>query len=320
MKAARIGLVSLAVFAAAAGFARADEPSSPAVAAPVTAPSSVPAAVQSASPNPALREPVKTPGHWTLEPARPFMSLRADAGYLYLKPRLSFGYGQPFAFWGGLDLVPFVTPDSTGGYGGLRVRLDWFELRGGARFVHAFLHQFLTPKASYDLVALYEDTGHESNYLDLEAEMAAAIPAGPGDILVLGTAESIQLVPSGFDVYDETLHVIVAPPPVYRGRLGYSLPFMHENNARVGLVGEAIEIPGRGDQVIRTGVVASFDIDDHLQAVATVLIPVYTPDALGLAGADYTELGIRYRWATGHTHEVPPELVPGAGETAVLAR
>ncbi|HEY1954233.1 MAG TPA: hypothetical protein VGH28_01435 [Polyangiaceae bacterium] len=256
-------------------------------------------------------EPIVEPGHWTGEPARPFVSLRLDLGYLYAKPRFSFGYGKPFSVWGGLDLVPFATPDSAGGYSGLRMQLGWFELRAGARFVHSFSRQYLTPKASYDLLDLAENTGRPANYVGLEAEASAAIPAGPGNILALFTASSVQLVPAGAYVYDETLRVVISPPPVYRGRLGYSLIVGKEGIARIGLVGEVIEIPDRAAQVYRAGFIGSFDIDDHLQLIATVLVPVYGPDSLGLLGADYTELGIRYRWASGHAH-VPHERIPEA--------
>jgi hypothetical protein len=260
-----------------------------------------------------------TPQHWTAETARPFVSLRLDAGYLYLKPRLSFGYGKPFSLWGGLEFVPLATPDYAGGYAGPHLQIDWFELRASARYVHAFTRQFLTPKDSYDLVELAEVTQHPSNYLDLEAEVRAAIPAGPGEILVLGTASSIQLVPRGFDVYDEALRVVVSPPPVYRARLGYALPFMREDNARIGLVGEVVDIPDRNARVYRAGVVATFAIDDHLEAIATVVAPVYGPDSLGLLGADYSELGIRYRWATGHGH-APRELDPLPASDVAHAR
>jgi hypothetical protein len=257
-------------------------------------------------------EPVMTPGHWTVDPARPFISLRLDMGYLYFKPRLSFGYGKPFSVWAGIDVVPSVTPDSGGGYSGLHLQLDWFELRAGARFVHDFGGQFLTPEASFTIVDLDEYTGHNVNYLDLEAEAAAAIPAGPGNILVAALVESIQLVPKGFDVYDETLHVVVAPPPVYRARLGYSFILGREHTGRVGPLVEDLELPDRQARVIRVGLTGSFDIDDHLQLVATVVVPVYSPDSLGLLGADYTELGIRYRWATGHTHALPEEKIPAS--------
>jgi hypothetical protein len=136
-------------------------------------------------------EPIVEPGHWTSESSRPFAALRLDLGYLYAKPRFSFGYGKPFSIWGGVDVVPFVTPDSAGGYSGVRMRLDWFELRAGARLVHSFSRQYLTPKSSYDLVDLAENTGRPANYLGLEAEVSAAIPAGPGNILALFTASSI---------------------------------------------------------------------------------------------------------------------------------
>jgi hypothetical protein len=301
MKTWPLTLATALVAASTAGFAHADEPATQ----PET-PTTKEAWIQC---------PRCHPEHWTSELSRPFMSLRLDAGYLYLKPRFAFGYGKPFSLWGGLDAVPLVTPDSAGGYCGLRVQIDWLELRAGARFVHAFLRQFLTPKGSYDLVDLAEDTGHPSNYIDLEAEVAATIPAGPGSVLVLGTVSSIQTVPAGFYVYDETLRVVVDPPPVFRARVGYSLPFMREANARLGVVGEVIEIPNRKAQVFRTGIVATYDIDDHIQAVATVVFPVYSPDSLGFLGADYTELGIRYRWATGHAH-TPRELIP-VPETAM---
>jgi hypothetical protein len=297
---------ALTLSTAAVGIARADEAPAP-TATPAPAPAKIPWSELSC--------PTCIPQYWAEDPTRAFVSLRLDAGYLYLKPRFSFGYGKPFSVWGGIDVVPLATPDSAGGYGGLRLQIEWFELRAGARYVHAFNHQFLTPQASYSLVDLALQTGHPSNYLDLETELSAAIPVGPGSVLVTGTASSIQRVPAGYLVYDETLRVVVSPPPVYRARLGYALPFMPEKNARLGLVGEVVEIPDRNTRVYRAGVVATFDIDDHLQAIATVVIPVLGPDSLGLLGADYTELGIRYRWATGEVH-VPRELFPPSGEMA----
>jgi hypothetical protein len=260
-------------------------------------------------------EPVVDPLHWTADSARPFMSIRGDAGYLYLKPRLAFGYGKPFTIWGGFDIVPFVTPDATGGYGGMRLQLDWFELRGGARFVHSFSRNYLDPAPSFDLVELAQNTHRPANYLAIEAEASAAIPApaGFGNILATFTAESIQLVPANTYVFDEVLRVVVSPPPVYRGRLGYSFLLGKEKIARLGFVGEVIEIPDRNAQVWRAGLIGSFDIDDHLQVIATVLIPIVTPDSLGLLGADYTEIGFRYRWATGHKDVVARERIPSGG-------
>jgi len=68
---------------------------------------------------------------------------------------------------------------------------------------------------------------------------------------------------------------------------------------RVGVVGEVLYLPGRDDVVLRAGVIASFAIDDHLEALGLLVVPVLSPDSIGIAGGDFAELGIRYRWATG---------------------
>lgn len=310
-------------------------PSSPDASAPATAaPETVappptptpppPPTVTNAAPAPATEEhlpfpalaqgppPVMDPDHWQKEEARAFFSVRGDLGYLYLKPRFSVGYGKPFARWGGLDMLPFATPDSVGGYGGLRLQIDWFEIRAGARFVYSLSRQYLTPQSSYNLVDLAIDNHRQADYLSIEVEANAAIPAGPGNIIALAGLSSLQFVPAGAYVFDETLRVVVSPPQVYRGRLGYSLTLGREHTGRIGLIGEVIEIPDRTAQVIRAGLIGSFDIDDHLQLIGTVLVPIIEPDSLGLLVADYTELGIRYRWATGHAHPSTKAL-PGLG-------
>ena len=168
--------------------------------------------------------------------------------------------------------------------------------------MHAFGAQYLTPEPSFTIANLDEYEGRTENYVDLEAEATAAIPAGPGAVLAAFMAESIQLVPKGFDIYEETLHVVAAPDQLYRARLGYTFILGREHTARLGPLVEDIELPDRQTRVIRVGLTGEFDIDDHLAVVATVLVPVYSLDSLGLAGADYTELGVRYRWATGHRH------------------
>jgi hypothetical protein len=275
---------------------------------PTRAQDSAPAPPEQPLPFPALAqgpEPVMTPGHWTREPGRPFLSLRVDLGYPYFKPRASLGYGKPFHTWVGIDAVPSVTPQSGGGYAGPRLQLHGFELRAGARFVHAFGGQYLAAEPSFTIVNLDEYRGTTENYVDLEVEATAAIPVGPGNILAAFMAESIQLVPKGLDIYEETLHVVAAPPQLYRARLGYAFTLGREHAARLGPLVEDIELPDRQARVIRVGLTGSFAIDDHLAVVATVLVPVSSPDSLGLAGADYTELGVSYRWATGHTHAVP---------------
>jgi hypothetical protein len=243
--------------------------------------------------------PTRHDGYWARDPARPFLATTIDVGYLYLRPRLTLGYGKPFTKWVGIDLNPLVTNEGYGAYGGLRVQIPWFDFRAGARGFSAFTHEYLTPAAHYSSVDLQETTGQASKYVTLEADVSGGIPAGPGTILLVLTASAVELVPAGKYVYEETLRVITNPPAIYRARTGYALRLGPEGAARVGVVGELLDLPGRGDLVFRAGVIASFAIDDHLEALGLLVIPVASPDSIGIAGGDFAELGIRYRWATG---------------------
>lgn len=242
--------------------------------------------------------PVVHPGYWQRGDPRPFVSSTIDVGYLYLRPRLSLGYGEPFSTWAGIDANPIFTSTGVGGYGGIRLQIPWFDLRAGARPFYAFQHTFLPPQPSYTTTDLDTVTGANAKYVTLETELSGGIPAGPGAILLVLTASSVQGVPAGMYVYEETLRVITNPPAIYRARTGYALRLGAEGAAKVGLVGEVLDLPGRGDQVWRAGVVASFAIDDHLEAVGLLVLPVKSPDSIGIAGGDFGELGLRYRWAT----------------------
>ncbi len=243
--------------------------------------------------------PMAHPGYWDMGSARPFVSTTIDVGFLYARPRLSLGYGKPFNMWAGVDMNPIATATGVGAYGGLRLQVPFFDLRAGARGFYAFQHSFLAPQASYSTVDLMNTAGPQSRYVTLEADLSGGIPAGPGSILVVLTASAVQGVPSGYYVYEETLRVITDPPAIYRARTGYALRIGPEGAARVGLVGEVLDLPGRNALVYRAGVVASFTIDDHLEALGLLMIPVASPDSIGIAGGDFGELGLRYRWATG---------------------
>jgi hypothetical protein len=271
--------------------------SEPAASPTAPAPSPLPAAAEP-------QMPMTHPGYWEQGPARPFMATTVDVGFLYARPRLSLGYGKPFDLWAGVDMNPIATATGVGAYAGLRLQVPWFDLRAGARGFYAFDHRFLSPQASYGTADLYDAAGPQSRYVTLEADLSGGIPVGPGSILLVLTASAVQGVPAGYYVYEETLRVIAAPPTIYRARTGYAVRLGAEGAARVGLVGEVLDLPGRDALVYRAGVVASFSIDDHLEAVGLLVIPVVSPDSIGIAGGDFGELGLRYRWATGQ-HELP---------------
>jgi hypothetical protein len=229
---------------------------------------------------------------------RPFVATTIDLGYLYLRPRISAGYGIPFKLWAGMDLNLIAQSSGLGAYSGLRFQIPWFDLRLGARGFYAFNHTFLPPQAHYDSADLNLATGNAARYLTLEAELSGGIPAGPGNVLLILTASGVLGVPSGMFVYEETLRVITDPPMIYRARTGYALSFGRLGNAHLGVVGDFLVLPKREAFVFRAGFVASFAIDDHLEALALLLIPIVSPDSIGILGGDYGELGLRYRWAS----------------------
>jgi hypothetical protein len=257
------------------------------------------ARAQEAVDPPPLAVPMQHPDYWSRGEARAFVSSTIDVGYLYLRPRLTLGYGKPFALWAGFDVNPIAQASGLGAYAGLRLQIPWFDLRAGARGFYAFEHNLLPQQGAYTSVDLLDTTGRKSEYVTLETELSGGIPAGPGSILLVLTASAVAGVPSGYNVYEETLRVITNPPAIYRARTGYALRFGSEGNARIGLVAEALDLPGRSAIVYRGGLIGSFVIDDHLEAIALLVLPVYSPDSIGIAGGDYGELGLRYRWATG---------------------
>ncbi len=243
--------------------------------------------------------PVVHRDYWSRGEARPFLATTVDVGYLYLRPRITVGYGKPFTLWAGLDANPIVSNTGLGAYGGARVQIPWFDLRAGARAFRASEREFLVPQSNYSSVDLQDTTGQTSKYVTLEAELSGGIPLGPGTVLLVLTASSVRGVPAGFFVYEETLRVITSPPTIYRARTGYALRLGSEGNGRVGVVGEVIDLPGRSALVYRAGLIGSFAIDDHLEAVGLLVLPVKSPDSIGILGGDFAELGLRYRWATG---------------------
>lgn len=247
-----------------------------------------------------LSVPMMHRGHWASGESRWFLSSTIDFGYLYLRPRLTAGYGRPFVLWAGADINPIASGSGLGAYAGLRGQIPWGDLRVGARGFRAFDHKFLAQQYQYDTRDLQTGTGSLSQYITLEAELSGGIPVGPGSVLLVLTASSVQGVPSGNYVYEETLRVITNPPAIYRARTGYALRLGSEGNARVGLVAEVLDLPGRDELLYRGGIVASFGIDDHLEALGILVVPIASRDSLGIAGGDFGELGIRYRWATGH--------------------
>jgi hypothetical protein len=250
------------------------------------------------TPDDALMDP-RMARSWATAPARSFVSSTIDVGFVYLRPRVALGWGKPFTSWVGIEANPIVTSAELAVYGGFRLELPFFNLRVGPRLFRAFDHTYLNDQPSFTRLELETSNGSAAVATTYEAEVDLSIPAGPGDIVGRGSVSYVTGVPSGQDVFEETLHVIVRPPWVWRGRLGYAFRFGAYRQHSIGLIAEVLEVPMRTDPTtVRAGPLVRFVLSRRVELRGSFVIPVVSPDSIGIVGGDFAELGVRYRWAS----------------------
>ena len=236
---------------------------------------------------------------WRQGRVRPFLSTRVDLGFVFLKPRVSLGYGRPHDVWVGLDVNPLISFEGVGAWGGLRGTLGWLDLRVGARYQYTFSRSFLAQKGLYNKDDIEDRAGPSSSYVSLEAELTLDFPLGPGSLSSELAITYITGVSEGFNVYEETLKVVAKPPWVWRGRLSYMLPLDRDKVFNVGLTAELVGVPRRDLTTLRGGLLASVRLMRSLEARLTFMPVWHSEDDLGSAGSDLLLVGIRHRWATG---------------------
>lgn len=257
--------------------------------------------------NPAVIEPrgrLSSPAFidttWTRPPARLFLSTEIDVGVSYGRPRVSVGYGRPHRFWGGVDVNPILTTNALGAYSGLRFASPVVDLRVGGRYFYGLYRSYLPIQDSYTREDIDFRGGTHSQYWEAEAELTLNLPVGPGSIVSESALTRIWGVPDDRYVYEETIHVVAAPPYIWRQRIGYVLPFLKGGELRIGAIAEILGVPERDDgRVWRGGLVVRFKLFDDLELRANFVPVIVSPDNLGIAGGDFGEFGVRWRWATG---------------------
>jgi hypothetical protein len=237
--------------------------------------------------------------YWELGRTRPFLATTVDIGVAYVKPRLQAGYGRPFWSWIGVEAYPIVGLSGTGYYAGAHAAIPGLSLRGGTRYFFPFARSLLEPQASYDRTDLGIVEGPRADYLALEGELVATAPLFSGSVFGVLTGYRLALVEPDYYLFEEGLRVVMDPPYVWRGRVGYLLAFGRDAAIRLGGAAEVIGIPGRDEFVVRAGVIASVAMTAQLEAQASLIPVLVSPDRLGLAGGDFGQLGVRYTWASG---------------------
>jgi len=248
--------------------------------------------------------------YWALGRPRLFLSALLDNGYAYVKPQVAVGYGRPYWHWVGLQTYPIASLGGIGHYAGIAGEIPGLQLRGGARYYYPFARSFLLPDDSFSRRDIENLEGPKADYLTLEAEAVTTIKVPVGSMFAIGTFYRTLLVPDGYFLYEESLRAVMKPPYIWRGRLGYLVAFGRDAAIRVGPAAEVIGLPGRSKFVLRGGVLASVSINAFLEAQASFIPVILSPDALGAAGGDFGQLGMRYRWATSSTPD--PEALKKA--------
>jgi len=236
---------------------------------------------------------------WATLPPRAFTATTVDVGFVYLRPRLSLGYGRPFTQWIGVDANPIASQAGLGVYGGLRIEIPHLDFRFGPRYFSSFEHSYLERQEHYSRLDLESTAVKHATTLTLEAELDLNLDLGPGRLLLRGSGSYVSGVPTGEDVFEETLHIIVQPPLVWRTRLAYVFKFGARDQHSLGPAIELLDVPKRDDsRTVRVGPILRLALSRRVDVRGSFIFTVLSPDRIGLQGGDFTELGVRYRWAS----------------------
>jgi hypothetical protein len=237
--------------------------------------------------------------YWEVGRPRPFVAGTVDLGIAYLKPRIQAGYGRPFWSWAGVESYPVVGLSGVGNYSGAAVSIPGLTLRGGSRYFFPFSRALLEPKASYTRTDIELVDGPKADYMAFEGELTLTAPLFRGSVFGVLTGYRVAGVEQDRYLFEESLRVVMAPPYVWRSRLGYLLALGPEGAVLVGGAAEVIGLPGRNEFVVRAGIMASVAMTAQLEAHASIIPVIVSPDTIGLAGGDFGQLGVRFLWATG---------------------
>jgi hypothetical protein len=230
---------------------------------------------------------------------RPFLAGSLEAGYAYARPVFIAGFGRPFWQWLGVETYPLLSLRGLGHYVGVSGGVPGLTFRAGSRYFYPFSRTFLEPRSHYTRSDIDVLKGPRAEYQTFEGELNATTRLWSGSAFGSILAQRIQLVPEGYLLFEESLRVIARPPWVFRGRFGYLLALGHASAIRVGIAGDVIALPGRDELVIRGGLLGSVLVSADLEAQASFIPVLLSPDSLGLSGGDFGQLGVRFRWATG---------------------
>jgi hypothetical protein len=234
---------------------------------------------------------------WRNGAERWFVATRLDAGFFFLRPRVSTGYGRPHYSWIGVDVVPILSTSAVGGYMGGRVEGNYFELRSGMLFQYSFNRSYLPAASNYGRRDIDIIEGPRAQYWLWDSELELYLPLGRVKLRSQTQPVFAGGLPEDHNLYIDTLWVVAGPGLTLRERFGMEF-FWPGTNIGITPAVEVLWLEARNTAVVRAGVQLRWLLCDEFEVRTTILPVVYSPDQLGRSGGDVLELALRWRWAS----------------------
>lgn len=237
--------------------------------------------------------------YWLQGRVRPFLAAVFDGGFFFARSELQAGYGRPHYTWIGATAYSKLTLGGVTLAAGIHGQVPNIDISVTAKSFRATDSRLVRKNDLYYESDTSIETEPKTAYQSLDADLAVTVKGLGGTVGLETRGIAVFGVPDGYDVFEDTLRLIVRPPFVWQTKLTYLAWPGWQDNLAVGFVAELIGSPARDNLVFRTGPVVTVSLTDHLQAIGSAAFAIFYHDDLGLSGSDLGQIALRYRWASG---------------------
>jgi len=226
-----------------------------------------------------------------------FTTVATDMGFIYLRPRVTLGYGSPYWKFVGIDSYFLATNSFVSPYVGWRASFPFLDALMGVRQVYPFDRRLLPKQDTYtgDELAIGEgDTRSTYNAVDFELVLVAPLLHGAAFF----TAHPVLVdAPRNMRVFEEVLRVVMEPPMALGLRGGYVYGIGDEQAVKAGVLIEHVVAPGRPKNTWRAGPVVLIGLSKYFDFLFAFSPVLSSPDELGILHGTYAYLGVLHRFS-----------------------